>query len=123
VGVTCKKAKGIKRLLKTDAALVRLRSAQKWIGIVDGVVFLAQPPGPAGPPRGAARLLPSPRARWSGCPMESMCGVTTGRIKGRGRRWDLENAEAMMALEAVHQSTGHLFRISFFEFPPVYSGA
>jgi hypothetical protein len=39
-------------------------------------------------------------------PMESMCGVTTDRIKGRGRRWDLENAEAMMALEALYQSTG-----------------
>jgi len=25
-------------------------------------------------------------------PIESMCGVTTDRIKGRGRRWDLENA-------------------------------
>jgi hypothetical protein len=39
-------------------------------------------------------------------PMESMCGVTTDRIKGRGRRWDIENAEAMMALEALYQSTG-----------------
>lgn len=39
-------------------------------------------------------------------PMESMCGVTTDRIKGRGRRWDLENAEAIMALEALYQSTG-----------------
>ena len=36
--------------------------------------------------------------------MESMCGVTTDRIKGRGRRWDLDNAEAVMALEALHQS-------------------
>ncbi|HLJ97458.1 MAG TPA: hypothetical protein VKU02_30140 [Gemmataceae bacterium] len=39
-------------------------------------------------------------------PMESMCGATTDRIKGRGRRWDLDNAEAMMALEALYQSTG-----------------
>jgi hypothetical protein len=39
-------------------------------------------------------------------PMESMCGVTTDRIKGRGRRWDLDNAEALMALEALYQSTG-----------------
>ena len=39
-------------------------------------------------------------------PMESMCGVTTDRIKGRGRRWNLENAEAMMALEALYLSTG-----------------
>jgi hypothetical protein len=37
-------------------------------------------------------------------PMESMCGVTTDRIKGRGRRWDLDNAEALMALEAMYQS-------------------
>ena len=37
-------------------------------------------------------------------PMESMCGVTTDRIKGRGRRWDIANAEAVMALEALHQS-------------------
>ena len=39
-------------------------------------------------------------------PIESMCGVTTDRIKGRRRRWDIENAEAMMALEALWQSTG-----------------
>jgi hypothetical protein len=39
-------------------------------------------------------------------PMESMCGVTTDRLKGRGRRWDLDNAEAIMALEALYQSTG-----------------
>jgi len=37
-------------------------------------------------------------------PMESMCGVTTDRIKGRGRRWDIDNAEALMALEALEQS-------------------
>ena len=37
-------------------------------------------------------------------PMESMCGVTTERIKGRGRRWDIDNAEAVMALEAIQQS-------------------
>lgn len=39
-------------------------------------------------------------------PMESMCGVTTDRIKGRGRRWDIDNAESLMALEALYQSTG-----------------
>ena len=39
-------------------------------------------------------------------PIESMCGVTTDRIKGRGRRWNLENAESVMALEALYQSTG-----------------
>jgi len=36
--------------------------------------------------------------------MESMCGVTTDRLKGRGRRWDLDNAESLMALEAMYQS-------------------
>jgi hypothetical protein len=39
-------------------------------------------------------------------PMESMCGVTTDRLKGRGRRWDIDNAEAIMGLEALYQSTG-----------------
>jgi hypothetical protein len=39
-------------------------------------------------------------------PMESMCGVTTDRVKGHGRRWDMDNAEAMMALEGLYQSTG-----------------
>lgn len=37
-------------------------------------------------------------------PIESMCGVTTDRIKGRGRRWDLDNAQAIMELEALTQS-------------------
>lgn len=39
-------------------------------------------------------------------PMESMCGVTTDRLKGRGRRWDIDHAESLMALEALYQSTG-----------------
>ena len=37
-------------------------------------------------------------------PVESMCKVTTQRIKGPGMRWDVANAEAMMALEALHHS-------------------
>lgn len=37
-------------------------------------------------------------------PIESQCGATTDRIKGRGRRWDLPNASGMMAMEALHQS-------------------
>lgn len=37
-------------------------------------------------------------------PIESMCGVTTARVKGAGKRWDGDNAEAMMGLEALHQS-------------------
>jgi hypothetical protein len=37
-------------------------------------------------------------------PIESMCKVTTQRVKGSGMRWDRDNAEAMMALEAMRQS-------------------
>ena len=184
VGVTCGKVKGLKRLLKTDAARVHLRGAQERLGMVDGAVclrnhldmlslneilldfyHLSEHVGAAAaktlgaeseparqwlakilhtlrhegyepffgqlldwrsPLRGGKRtaadeLLHYVAARremivseqcdshgWdvgSG-PMESMCGVTTDRIKGRGRRWDLENAEAMMELEALYQSTG-----------------
>lgn len=38
-------------------------------------------------------------------PMESQCRVVPDRIKGPGKRWDRDNAEAVMALEAVHQSS------------------
>ena len=37
-------------------------------------------------------------------PTESMCKATTLRLKGRGMRWDRDNAEALMALEALDQS-------------------
>ena len=37
-------------------------------------------------------------------PTESMCKATTLRIKGVGMRWDGDNAEALMALEALEQS-------------------
>ncbi len=37
-------------------------------------------------------------------PIEAMCKATTRRIKGPGMRWDSDNAEAMMALEAMYQS-------------------
>ncbi len=37
-------------------------------------------------------------------PTESMCRATTERIKGVGMRWDANNAEALMALEALDQS-------------------
>jgi hypothetical protein len=37
-------------------------------------------------------------------PTESMCKATTQRVKGAGRRWDAENAEALMAIEALDQS-------------------
>lgn len=37
-------------------------------------------------------------------PTEAECKTTTQRVKGRGRRWDSANAEAMMALAALHDS-------------------
>ena len=37
-------------------------------------------------------------------PMESMCKATTRRIKGPGMRWDSQNAESLMAMEALYQS-------------------
>ena len=37
-------------------------------------------------------------------PVESMCKVTTWRVKGPGMRWDGDNAEAMVALECLRQS-------------------
>ncbi len=37
-------------------------------------------------------------------PTESMCKALTQRVKGRGKRWDSDNAQAMMALEGLLQS-------------------
>lgn len=37
-------------------------------------------------------------------PTEALCKTTTLRLKGRGRRWDAPNAEAIMALETLRQS-------------------
>jgi len=37
-------------------------------------------------------------------PTEAECKTTTQRVKSRGRRWDSDNAEAMMALAALHDS-------------------
>lgn len=179
VGVTADKVKGLKRLLKREAARVRLRGADERIGIVDGAVCLkanldelplervlldfyhaSEHVGQAATQTNAAgnwleqtlhtlrhegygpffqRLLDwrcplrgnrrkeadgliqyvaarRDMIRYDECdargldvgsgPTESMCGVTTDRIKGRGRRWDMDNAQAMMALEALYQSTG-----------------
>ncbi len=39
-------------------------------------------------------------------PLELMFGVSTDRIKGSSRRWDFDNAEAMMTLEALSQNIG-----------------
>ena len=36
--------------------------------------------------------------------MESECRVIPDRVKGPGKRWDADNAEAIMALETLHQS-------------------
>lgn len=184
VGVTRKKAEGLRRLLRREAARVHLRAAAERVGVVDGAVclrnnledlplgvvlldfyHLSEHVGEAGvktfgaeSDRGkqwvegvlhtarhqgyepffakllewrgglrhsrrevADRLIEYVASRkemilYDRCeqhgwnvgsgPMESMCGVTTDRIKGRGRRWDLDNAEAMMALEGLYQSTG-----------------
>ena len=35
-------------------------------------------------------------------PTESFCGCLTRRLKGRGMRWDGDNAEAVMALASIH---------------------
>jgi hypothetical protein len=37
-------------------------------------------------------------------PTESMCKAVAQRVKGRGKKWDGDNAEAVMLLEAVDQS-------------------
>jgi hypothetical protein len=184
VGVTCQQTKGLKRLLRREAARVRILGAAERVGVVDGAVclrnhleelplqavvldfyHLSEHVGEAavatwgaetpaceqwleevmhtarhtgyepffqklmdwrsdlrGHKRQAADDLikyVAPRQEmilYEQCdqhgwnvgsgPIESMCGVTTDRIKGRGRRWDLDNAEAMMALEALYQSSG-----------------
>lgn len=37
-------------------------------------------------------------------PTEAQCKVATQRVKGRGRRWDKANAEAIMALDCLESS-------------------
>lgn len=37
-------------------------------------------------------------------PTEAECKTTTARVKGRGRRWNAQNAQAMMALAALDDS-------------------
>lgn len=37
-------------------------------------------------------------------PIESQCKTTTERVKGAGKRWDPDNAEAVMALACLHNS-------------------
>jgi len=37
-------------------------------------------------------------------PTESCCETRTRRLKGSGMRWDADNAEAVMALEARRES-------------------
>jgi hypothetical protein len=37
-------------------------------------------------------------------PTEAQCKSTTQRLKGRGRRWDRTNAEALMALDCLDNS-------------------
>jgi hypothetical protein len=42
--------------------------------------------------------------RISSSTTESECGAVPARVKGPGKRWDADNAEAVIALEAIHQS-------------------
>lgn len=56
-------------------------------------------------------MLDYPRCRAMGWDIgsgstESMCKALTRRLKQRGMRWDADNAEAIMALETLEQSTG-----------------
>jgi hypothetical protein len=43
--------------------------------------------------------------RLSSSTTESQCGALPQRVKGPGKRWDADNAEAVMALEALDQSS------------------
>jgi hypothetical protein len=42
--------------------------------------------------------------RISSSTTESECGAVPARVKGPGKRWDADNAEAVIGLEAMHQS-------------------
>lgn len=42
--------------------------------------------------------------RISSSTTESQCGAVPARVKGPGKRWDGDNAEAVIGLEALHQS-------------------
>ncbi|MGA8615145.1 MAG: hypothetical protein WB760_26390 [Xanthobacteraceae bacterium] len=42
--------------------------------------------------------------RISSSTTESECGAAPHRVKGSGKRWDADNAEAVVALETLHQS-------------------
>ena len=58
-------------------------------------------------PRVGMTDYPSFRAQGYDCgsgPTESQCGTLTDRVKGAGMRWDLDHAEAMMALTALDHS-------------------
>jgi hypothetical protein len=49
------------------------------------------------------RLMPQGLQIGSG-PTESQCKQVPRRVRGRGKRWDADNAEAVMALEAMERS-------------------
>jgi hypothetical protein len=42
--------------------------------------------------------------RVSSSTTESQCGATPHRVKGQGKRWNPDNAEAVIAIETLHQS-------------------
>ncbi|NIA06996.1 MAG: hypothetical protein GWP14_05040 [Actinobacteria bacterium] len=44
-------------------------------------------------------------------PTESFCGTLTTRLKGRGMRWDRDNAEAIMALGSLYYSNAPKGRV------------
>jgi hypothetical protein len=52
-----------------------------------------------------------------------MCKALTRRLKGRGMRWNADNAEAVMALEALMQSDAwstwwqHRFHSTIYDSP------
>ena len=85
--------------------LVALRSqhrGKRARASIDQLMHYVAPPGAR---RNMLDYLRHQRQGWdigSG-PTESMCKTLTRRIKG-GKRWDADNAEAMMALEALLQS-------------------
>jgi Uncharacterised protein family (UPF0236) len=49
-------------------------------------------------------------------PTEAQCKASTQRLKGRGRRWDRSNAEAIMALDCLDSS--HAWRVYWANLEP-----
>src|SRR5205807_1508766 len=88
------------RRMRRAAGRGGLDRAGDKVGVVDGSVGSEE----GGARQGLAAADPG-RQTGSG-PTESMCKATTQRIKGRGMRGDGDNADSIMALEALEQSGG-----------------